>query len=151
MRRRSRTEPTSGARVAIAPARENRTASTRAMHRASNDAISSRGGDMPVKPSSNEEEYFARLEVERRKKAAEERQAQMATEERERERALHHMKCPKCGMTLEEMTYGGVVIDKCFGCGGFWLDEGELETIQKKESGFVGQMLRVFRSDSGKR
>lgn len=99
---------------------------------------------MPVKPSSNEEAYFARQEVERRQKAADERRATMVAEEAERERALHHMKCPKCGMDLEEMTYSGVVIDKCFGCGGFWLDEGELDGIQKKETGFVGHMLRVF-------
>jgi len=100
---------------------------------------------MPVKPSSNEDEYFARQEIERRRKAADEREATVAAEERTRRRALHHMKCPKCGSDLEEMTFGGVVIDKCFACGGFWLDEGELETIQQKESGFVGRMLGVFR------
>jgi hypothetical protein len=100
---------------------------------------------MPVKPSSNEDEYFARQEVERRRKAAEERTARLAVEERERQRTLHHMKCPKCGMDLEEITFDGVVVDKCFQCGGFWLDEGELEAIQKKDKGFVGQMLSVFR------
>lgn len=100
---------------------------------------------MPVKPSSNEDEYFARQEVERRRKAADERSSRMAAEERERARSLHHMKCPKCGMDLEEMTFGGVVIDKCFGCGGFWLDEGELGLIQKKDTGFVGRMLGAFR------
>jgi hypothetical protein len=100
---------------------------------------------MPVKPSTNEEEYFARLEAERRRSAAAERRAQMAIEERERERALHNMKCPKCGMGLEEMTFGGVVVDKCFACGGFWLDEGEFEAIQKKGAGFLGRMLSAFR------
>lgn len=103
------------------------------------------GGKMPVKPSSNEDEYFARQEVERRQRAADERMAALAAEERERQRALHSMKCPKCGMDLEEMTYGGVVIDKCFSCGGLWLDEGELEAVQKQGTGFVGRMLNVFR------
>jgi len=100
---------------------------------------------MPVKPNANEDEYFARQEVERRRRAAEERAAHVEAEERERRRALHHMKCPKCGNDLEEMTYGGVVIDKCFSCGGLWLDEGELEAVQKQDSGFVGRMLNVFR------
>jgi uncharacterized protein len=100
---------------------------------------------MPVKPSDSEEEYFARQEAERRRKLAEERQARIALEERERARALHFMKCPKCGMQLEEITFGGVRIDKCFGCGGMWLDDGELEIIRKKEAGFVGKLLNVFR------
>jgi hypothetical protein len=100
---------------------------------------------MPVKPSDNEEEYFARLEIERRRKFAEERQAKIQQEERERERALHFMKCPKCGSQLEEIAFGDVRIDKCFTCEGVWLDKGELERIQTKEAGFVGRMLNLFR------
>ncbi len=100
---------------------------------------------MPVKPSAGEEEYFARQEVERRRKAAQERQATLMAEERERERALHLMKCPKCGQQLEEIAFGDVHIDKCFGCEGIWLDKGELEIIRKKEAGFVGKLLNVFR------
>ena len=100
---------------------------------------------MPVKPSAQEEEYFARQEAERRRKLAQERQARLQAEERERERALHFMKCPKCGMQLEEIAFGDVRVDKCFGCEGLWLDKGELELLAKKESGFVGRLLNVFR------
>ncbi|MCI0623432.1 MAG: zf-TFIIB domain-containing protein [Acidobacteria bacterium] len=100
---------------------------------------------MPVKPSDSEEEYFARQEAERRGKLAKEQQAKLALEERERARTLHFMKCPKCGMQLEEITFGDVHIDKCFHCGGIWLDEGELEVIRQKESGFVGRLFSVFR------
>jgi hypothetical protein len=100
---------------------------------------------MMEKPSSNEEEYFAKLELERRRKMAEERQAVLKVEEREKERAFHHMKCPKCGMQLEEIAYGDVKVDKCFGCEGIWLDKGEIDVIRKKEAGFVGNLLKVFR------
>ena len=100
---------------------------------------------MPVKPSSNEEEYFARQEVERRRKSAEERQTRLLADEREQARALHFMKCPKCGMELEEIACGEVRLDKCFGCEGIWLDKGELEIIRKREAGFLGKMLDVFR------
>lgn len=103
---------------------------------------------MPIKPSKNEDEYFARQEVERRRTAAEERQATLRAEDRERERALHFMKCPKCGMQLEEITFGNVRIDKCFGCEGIWLDKGELELVQKKDLGFMDRLLTVFRQDS---
>lgn len=99
-----------------------------------------------MKPSENEEEYFARQEAERRRKVAEERQKKMLEEEREQQRALHFMKCPKCGMQLEEISFGDVRIDKCFHCEGMWLDKGELERLQTKEAGFLGRVIHVFRT-----
>ena len=103
---------------------------------------------MPVKPSQAEEEYFARIEMERRREMAAERQARIQEEERQQQRALHFMKCPKCGMQLEEIVFGDVRVDKCFSCEGIWLDKGELETIQEKEAGFMGRLLKVFRSSN---
>jgi len=100
---------------------------------------------MPVKPSDAEEEYFARAEAELKRQMAAERQAQMQEEERQQQRALHFMKCPKCGMQLEEIAFSDVRVDKCFHCEGIWLDKGELETIQRKEAGFVGRLLKAFR------
>lgn len=41
--------------------------------------------------------------------------------------------CPRCGGQTEPHNYGGdtgIVIDRCEGCGGVWLDGGELERIQ---------------------
>jgi hypothetical protein len=101
---------------------------------------------MPIKPSDNEEAYFARQEAERRRKLAEERQAHMMKEERDKARELHFMKCPKCGMQLEEIALGDVHVDKCFSCEGLWLDQGELERIQTKGTGFLGRLLSVVRS-----
>ncbi len=100
---------------------------------------------MPVKPSANEEEYFARKEAELKRKLAHERQTALAAEQRERERALHFMKCPKCGMPLEEVAFGNVHIDKCFNCEGVWLDKGEIDAIEKREAGFAAKLLDVFR------
>ena len=99
---------------------------------------------MIEKPSANEEEYFAKQEIELRRKMAAERQAKLAVEERETARTLHFMKCPKCGMQLEEISLGDVRVDKCFNCQGLWLDAGELEKISTKESGFVGRLLKAF-------
>lgn len=98
-----------------------------------------------MKPSDSEEEYFARQEFERRRKLAQERQAELAKEERERAQTLHFMKCPKCGMQLEEIEFHSVRIDKCFQCEGMWLDKGELETIQTKDAGFVSRLTHFFR------
>jgi hypothetical protein len=100
---------------------------------------------MPIKPSDPEEEYFARVELERRRDLAEKRQKEMQEEERQQQRDLHFMKCPKCGMQLEEIALGDVRVDKCFNCEGIWLDQGELERIHTKEPGFIGKLLHAFR------
>ncbi len=99
---------------------------------------------MPIKPSDAEQEYFARQQAERKRKMAEEARVQLAAEERERARALHHMKCPKCGMGLEEIEFAGVKVDKCFACEGMWFDKGEVEAIGSKDAGFVKRLLGVF-------
>jgi hypothetical protein len=95
-----------------------------------------------------EEEYFVRLEVERVRKVAEERQAKLLAEDRERDRAIHFMKCPKCGKQLEEIAFGDVRVDKCFSCDGLWLDKGELDLIREKDGGFMGRLLSMFGADA---
>ena len=100
---------------------------------------------MPVKPTSDENLYFAREEAERLRREAESRRAEMLAEDRERERQLHHMKCPKCGMSLEEIVVGEVHVDKCFCCEGIWLDSGELERLRQKDGGFFGRLVDLFR------
>jgi Zn-finger nucleic acid-binding protein len=39
------------------------------------------------------------------------------------------VKCPTCGMLLNEVTKAGVLIDVCDRCLGIWLERGELEKI----------------------
>ena len=97
-----------------------------------------------MKLSANEKEYFARQDARRSRQLEDERQARLLEEERARARVLHFMKCPKCGMELEEIAVGGVRVDKCSGCEGIWLDKGELE-VMKGESGFMERLLGVFR------
>lgn len=94
------------------------------------------------KPSSTEEEYFAREEIEKKRKLALEQAQAVAQKERESLKALHHMKCPKCGMDLQTITKGKVDVDTCFHCHGVWLDAGELEQIiQQSEQGQGGQVM----------
>ena len=101
---------------------------------------------MPVIPSENEEEYIARQEIELRRKLATEHQAKVQAEEREKARALHHMKCPKCGMPLEEIPFDNVHVDKCFSCDGVWLDKGEIERIKGHGAGFFDKVFNIFGS-----
>ncbi len=99
---------------------------------------------MPFKPSDKEEEYFARQQVELKRKLAEEARRRLEAEQRERARQLHYMKCPKCGMDLQEIGFSDVRVDKCFSCGGLWLDEGELDRILDKEAGFLRRLRGLF-------
>lgn len=96
-----------------------------------------------LKPSRNEDEYFARVDADLRKelraKADAERAAQSAA-------ALH--KCPRCGAELVEKRSASVVIDECPAGHGMWLDKGELEILsagQRESTGFVGTLLGFMR------
>ncbi len=100
---------------------------------------------MVWKPSEKEDEYFVRMEFERKKKLEEEKQAKLAAEEKKKLQKLHHMKCPKCGMDLIEMDYKNVKVDKCSGCEGVWLDSGELETVSQLEKTGLDKLFGVFR------
>ncbi len=91
----------------------------------------------------DEQERRARAELERRREEAQLRQSQISEGERERQRTLHWMRCPKCGCELSEVQFRAVKVDKCFTCGGVYLDDGELEQLTGKP-GWFDSMLRFF-------
>jgi acetyl-CoA carboxylase beta subunit len=99
---------------------------------------------MPIKPSETEEEYFARMEYERLKKSQEENQKKLAIDQREKEKELHYMKCPKCGMNLVEIDYKKIKVDKCSECEGLWLDAGELDMVAQMDKGSLDKLFSVF-------
>lgn len=92
-----------------------------------------------------EDEYFARIEFEKRKKALEEKQRCIEAEEKENLKALHWMRCPKCGMELIEIDFEGIKVDKCSGCLGVFFDDGEIQQlIDKTKPGFVRRLTSIF-------
>ena len=100
---------------------------------------------MTTKPSHTEEEYFVKVEAEKKKRLNEETRQKLSQEERLRLKELHWMRCPKCGAELHPLPYKGVVIDKCFSCHGIFLDDGELEKVVGEERGFLTGVLSLFR------
>jgi Zn-finger nucleic acid-binding protein len=45
----------------------------------------------------------------------------------------HEHICPKDGNPTEPIQYGGdsgIILDRCTACGGFWMDDSELEKVQ---------------------
>ena len=99
---------------------------------------------MVVKASEREEEYFAKMEFERRKKALEEEHRKVTAENRRKLKELHHMRCPKCGMELIEVAYKGIKTDECSECKGIWLDAGELEAVSKLEKTGLQKFISIF-------
>ncbi|MFO1464655.1 MAG: zf-TFIIB domain-containing protein [bacterium] len=98
-----------------------------------------------VKPSHEEEEYFARQEIEKRQALAEKLREQMQAAELENLKKLHWNHCARCGFEMHSVVFKGVTIEKCPNCGGIFLDAGEIEQIAGKESGFIGSVLGLFK------
>ncbi len=95
-----------------------------------------------------ENEYFVREDAERLRKLAKAIRKQLAEAEREQLRALHWMRCPRCGFELHELPYRGVTADVCFGCHGVFLDEADLLHLRKPEhAGVMSGILNWFRPE----
>jgi hypothetical protein len=95
----------------------------------------------------NEIKLLEEARVARLKRQAE-REAAEKADERERVKALHYMKCPKCGHDLKAETLDGVEIDRCTFCEGLFLDAGEIEQLFLKrkapeQQGFMRRLLGI--------
>jgi len=100
------------------------------------------------KPSSIEDEYFAKENAEKLRKLALEKARQLEESQKEELKQLHWMRCPKCGMELQEIVFHGVEIDRCFNCGVTVFDAGELEKIgvaESKSGTVMRSILNIFK------
>jgi hypothetical protein len=79
-----------------------------------------------------EEEYFYHKNVELIEKARKKLDAdRLSTQQREQSKP-HWMVCPKCGGTLGEVMMKGIKVDQCRGCGGIFMDKGEVDLLLKR-------------------
>lgn len=90
-----------------------------------------------------EEKYF---HDEEKKKIDAIRTAREATK-KALQKEMHWMKCPKCGEDMKEIKLEGILIDKCTGCAGIYLDNGELELLtgHKESESFFQKMTDIFK------
>ncbi len=84
------------------------------------------GETMRLVEKAKEDIYFA----ERDRQAIEKLRGQLQKVAREGEAPG----CPKCKDHLESYTFQGIMLDRCRGCGGVWMDSGELESVVRKIS-----------------
>ena len=103
-----------------------------------------------VKRPQPEKEYFGKKDVVKMKKLAEEKRQAIAKEELGRLQKEHYHHCPGCGLELEDITFKGIHINKCFNCGGVFLEAGVLEKLCGKENKFLESLLSLFDFDKEK-
>jgi len=97
-----------------------------------------------MKTIEQEEEYLA-LQVLENKRMAEEKRLKKRDEKRKRQaKALHWMKCPKCGMDLFEIDCKYTTVDKCSHCDGIWLDAGEMAAVAKMDKSGLEKLFNAF-------
>jgi RNA polymerase-binding transcription factor DksA len=105
------------------------------------------------KPSHTEDDYFAKEEVEKKRKLAARVRQDMAHDEARRLKELHHGHCPGCGQAMHEVKLRDVPVDVCFGCNGIFLQHGEIEAFQRQinegRRGVVAAILNWFRPETG--
>jgi rubrerythrin len=92
---------------------------------------------------AREDEYFARRDRELIERLKREKEQQFKDDLH----AAQAMICPRCGQTLQERVAHGVTVDECPGCGGLWLDKGEIEALASHDE--QGWFSRLFRSRQG--
>ena len=92
-----------------------------------------------------EEGYFSRVDAEKRRKIAQQERAQVQREELEHLQKLHHMRCAGCGWELETIAFKGILINKCFNCGGAFLKEDAMEKLCGKDTQFFQSILDMFK------
>jgi Zn-finger nucleic acid-binding protein len=101
------------------------------------------------KPSHHEDEFFAREDVEKRRKLAQTMKKEMAEEDRKKLRDLHFMHCPKCGMKMEAMTFRNIGVEVCFSCHGVFLEQPDIDVIAHPEQkGIMGAILNWFKDET---
>jgi uncharacterized protein len=97
-----------------------------------------------------EEQYFAELEMKRRKELREKLNQKREEAGKDKSKQPWWRRCPKCGTALVEKKIVDVVVDECPGCKGIYLDAGELELLLEG-AGSQGFLSKVTGSIFGKK
>lgn len=94
-----------------------------------------------------EEEYFDRLEREKKEKLKAKLDEQNLTAQRRMEKELHWHKCGKCGADMETRLFRGIEVEVCPRCGAVLLDAGELRKLAGQDgSGIIDGVRALFRA-----
>jgi uncharacterized paraquat-inducible protein A len=79
------------------------------------------------------EKIFKEQETKLLKKLRAQHACEKAIEEREEQKKLHYMHCPKCGAKMDTVMMEQIEVDKCPECLGIYFDNLELEQLLELE------------------
>lgn len=79
--------------------------------------------------SNPEDEYFARLEAEKKRRLAVILADEARDETAKQLKDAHYLHCGKCGHEMFTTQFRGVEIEVCPNCGAVLLDPGELQEL----------------------
>lgn len=102
------------------------------------------GSDIMQQPHEAEEEYFAKLEIEKKRKISQQKHAEIESKEKEALKEAHQMRCANCGLELESIVFKGFAINKCFHCDGVFLDKETFEKLCGRDDHFLSQIAEIF-------
>ena len=85
----------------------------------------------------SDEEYFARIELEKKEKLRDQIEAEAAEKQAHDLKALHWHRCGKCGQAMDTHIFRGLEIEVCGSCGAVLLDKGELEALAGQDHGGI--------------
>jgi predicted RNA-binding Zn-ribbon protein involved in translation (DUF1610 family) len=99
------------------------------------------------RPGSLEGEYFAREDAERLRELHRKEQTELAANEKELLRRLHHGRCSNCGAQLAQEQVSGIVVHHCPVCGGAFLEKDAWERIHSASEPhtLMGAVLNWFK------
>ncbi|MBN2797563.1 MAG: zf-TFIIB domain-containing protein [Deltaproteobacteria bacterium] len=95
----------------------------------------------------HENEYFTRIEREKREKLKAAQQQTQQEAERQAAKDLHYHRCGKCGAPMDTRVFREVEIEVCPDCGAVLLDPGELEQLAGPErEGVLSGVFALFKA-----
>ena len=61
------------------------------------------------------------------------------------QKASHWMRCSRCGGTLQEISFKGIMVDRCQDCEGVFFDINELKLLSHEDASFLKSMVDFFK------
>lgn len=93
-----------------------------------------------------EADYFIREDNASRHRMHEEQRRLHKKAHDEELKALHHMKCPKCGHDLVRKRLTYIDVDQCSSCGVLVLEPGDIDSFIAEEKSVLKAFIDFFRS-----
>lgn len=93
-----------------------------------------------------ETEYFIHENAAKRHRLTEEARRRHKKAQDEELRALHHMKCPKCGHDLFTKRLSYIDVDQCSSCGVLVLEHDDIDGFIAEEKSILKAFIDFFKS-----